>query len=305
MTLPSSLKSLNLSMSSPVLRTVFSSASPFTALEELLIIECSELETFPDCIGDLLPCLRNLTIRNFTLPSNFGHLPTLKLLALEGLRFTEFPPSFCHLMSLEALSIVDCNELLQLRAGFCRLTALKALCLSSLRVDISHLSQLRVLKLNCVGVICGPAGSSRLSCLQQLEQLEMRLDRGSQELPVPLTLMFLPRLRSLLIEAPGMCNLSGNLGAALPQLRQLTLFLRSSEELPGSIAELNSLTSLRVNAPLLTSLPQGMSRLSRLRKLELIHCHSLQHLPESLTQLHQLILQYTPISSLPAGLRLI
>ncbi|CAI5962590.1 unnamed protein product [Closterium sp. NIES-65] len=121
---------------------------------------------------------------------------------------------------------------------------------SSHLVDISQLSQLRVLKLNCVGVICGPAGSSRLLCLQQLEQLEMRLDHGSQELPVPLTLMFLPRLHNLLIEAPGMCNLSGNLGAALPQLRQLTLFLRSSEELPGSIAELNSLTSLRIDITL-------------------------------------------------------
>ncbi|CAI5520956.1 unnamed protein product [Closterium sp. Naga37s-1] len=50
-------------------------------------------------------------------------------------------------------------------------------------VDISGLSQLRVLKLNRDGVRCGTAVGGRLSCLQQLEQLEMRLgDDGNPKL---------------------------------------------------------------------------------------------------------------------------
>ncbi|CAI5935952.1 unnamed protein product [Closterium sp. NIES-64] len=170
---------------------------------------------------------------------------------------------------------------------------------SSHVVDISHLSQLRVLKLECVGVTCGPAGTSRWSCLQQLEQLEMRFESGNQQPPVPLN--FLPRLRNLLIEAPGVCSLLENMGVALP-LRQLQLLSWTPEELPGSILDLHSLTSLKLRAPQMVSLSQGMSRLARLRKLELVDCDTLQHLPECLTQLHHLILWHTPIRSLPGNL---
>ncbi|CAI5994632.1 unnamed protein product [Closterium sp. NIES-65] len=462
MTLPSCLKSLNFHRSCPGFNTIFPSASPFTGLEELLITHCSELESLPDHIDDLLPCLRKLTIRAcidfahlpesfvslsrletliishsgpFILPSNFGHLHALKVLVLESLSsLTELPPSFSYLTSLEKLSILHCYHIRQFSAGFSRLTALKvldlslglalpedvgglaslkalrlngtplptsftdfcsltilelngcslsdaealgelsslqelkiidsvirtlptslmhllrlqslevtgcrtlsevpfrldtlvglkrlelteceqlsitpagfppsleALCLGPFMegayhfVDISELSQLRVLKLNRVGVICGPAVSSMLS---GLEQLEMHLEGGSRELPVPLT--FLPRLRSLLIEAPGFCSLPESMAASLPQLLQLELRSWTPENLPGSILELSSLTSLRVQAPHLVSLPQGMSRLSRLRKLELIDCNALQHLPNFLKQLHQLVLYNSAIRSVPAN----
>ncbi|CAI7868243.1 unnamed protein product [Closterium sp. NIES-53] len=287
----------------------------------------------------------------FTLPSNFGHLPALKLLVLKWLSLTELPLSFSHLTSLEALSVENYRYFRQLPAGFCRLTALKALCLpirelpneigalagleelrlcnrlhhplppsftrlssltslelskcgeielpeslgglTSLRelkiieclisrlptsliqhtglhtldvrggwtlsevpsrldtltglkrlelfaclqlselpaalppsletltlgtfkegsspfVDISQLSQLRVLKLKDVGVRSGPEVSGRFVCLQQLEQLEICWQIDTQELPVPLT--FLPRLRSLLIDAPRLCSLPDKMG---------------------------------------------------------------------------------------------
>ncbi|CAI5521191.1 unnamed protein product [Closterium sp. Naga37s-1] len=297
-TLPSCLKLINFFYLCPEFDTIFPSASPFTGLEELLITQCRELENLPDDIGDLLPSLRKLTIREcfhletlpesftslnrlealiisisdaFSLPDNFGNLPALKLLVLEELQFRALPPSFCHLT--EGPPHV---------------------------VDISRLSHLRVLKLTCVGVRCGRVVRRRLSCLQQLEQLEMRLEGGRQELPVPLT--FLPRLRSLLIEAPGIRRLPVNMAAALPQLRQLQLLSWSHKGLPSSIVELSSLTSLTVEAPQLKSLPQGMTSLVRLRKLELIRCNALRHLPESLTQLHQLILRNTSMLSLPANL---
>ncbi|CAI5521199.1 unnamed protein product [Closterium sp. Naga37s-1] len=269
--LPSCLKSLNFFISCPKLDTIFPSASPFTGLEELLITKCSELETLPDRIGHLLPCLRKLVIH--------------------------------ALVGLIRLELTECWQLSGPPAGLP--PSLETLCLGPFReedsshvVDISGLSQLRVLKLNCVVVRCGPAVSSMLPCLQQLEQLEMRLERDSEELLIPL--MLLPRLRSMLIEAPDICSLPENLATVLPELRQLELRSWSPEELPGSIVELSSLTTLIVNAPQLTSLPQGMSRLSRLRKLELIRCTALQHLPECLTQLHRLILHGTSVSSLPA-----
>ncbi|CAI5994594.1 unnamed protein product [Closterium sp. NIES-65] len=96
-------------------------------------------------------------------------------------------------------------------------------------------------------------------------------------------------------EGGGGSSLLKNMGAALPQLLQLELLSWLPEELPGVSLELRSLTSLAIEAPQLVALPQGMSCLSRLRKLELIHCTALQHLLEFLTQLHHLTLRDTSI----------
>ncbi|CAI5995497.1 unnamed protein product [Closterium sp. NIES-65] len=454
---------------------VFSSAWQFAGLEELLITSCRGLETLPDCIGEFMPCLRKLTVRecgDFThlpetvtllsletliisgcyefhaLPSSFDHLPALKLLVLEHLPLTALPPSFSHLTTLEALFIIECREFWQVPADALCLTALKVLCFSesdqglalpenvgglgslealrlrgcrfpayfttlssltsldlnkcwpaelpealgelsslqelkivqlavsqlpgsltrltalhtlevrncnalseapmgldalmglkrlelmgcpqlseapaglppsletlclgpfregsSLVVDISKLSQLRVLKLKCVGVVCGHAAAERLlvlgqqgpiqqleqefegvsqARLNQLEELEMRLEGMRQEFLLPSNV--LPRLRSLLIDAPGIRSLPVNMAAALPELRQLKLLSWAPEELPRVILELSKLTSLTVHAPQLTSLPEDVSCLSQLRKVELIRCTALQHLPKSLTHVHR------------------
>ncbi|CAI5460487.1 unnamed protein product [Closterium sp. Yama58-4] len=387
--------------------------SPFTGLEELLITDCSELESFPDHIGHLLPYLRTLTVRKcrsliclpksfaslsrfealifykcdlFTLPSNFGDLPALKLLVLALLPLFELPPSFCHLTSLEALFLVGCNDLRRLPAGFYGLTALKAFCITAqalaLPEDIGALTSLKALSLRELKVQASsirtlPMSLSRLTGLQtlemsacnelsevpsrldmlvglktleltpceklskhlvslppslqtlrlgrlegsshvidifelsqlrelqlssaeQVERLEMGLTHEGRELPIHLTI--LSHLRHLVICGDEGCYLTENLGAALPQLRQLELLSWSSEELPGSIVKLSSMTSFTIEAPRVVSLPQGMRSLSRLRKLELICCSALQHLPECLSQLHQLILRDTSIRSPPANL---
>ncbi|CAI5462980.1 unnamed protein product [Closterium sp. Yama58-4] len=222
-----------------------------------------------------------------TLPMSLFQLTGLQKLELSFFEaLLELPSRLDMLVGLKTLELTDCEQLSAPPAGLP--PSLEILCLGPFRegsshvVDISHLTQLRV--------TCGPAGSSRLSCLEQLEQLEMRLEDDSQELPVPLTLICLPRLRSLLIKAPGIRSLPENMAAALPELRQLKLLSWSLEELPGSIVELTSLTSLTIKAPQMVALPEGMSRLTRLRKLKLKGCDALQHLPEFLTQLHQLIL---------------
>ncbi|CAI5464449.1 unnamed protein product [Closterium sp. Yama58-4] len=436
---PSCLKSLAFAVSCPEFDIVFSSTSPFTGLEELLIEDCTGLTSLPYHIDALLPCLRKLTINH-----NFGDLPALKLLVLEFLTLWELPPSFCRLSSPEALIIAGrTGEDFQLPAGFSGLVALKAFFiaesdltlpedigalaglkalmlvtyaqpfpasftqltsltsldlnswgletelpealgeLSSLQelkiqvspirtlpmsilqltglhtlvirdcdelsevpsrldtfvglktleilrckklrrspaslppslqtlrlgglqkgsshvIDISQLLQLRELELRGVRMRCGPAESGRLPCLEQLEQLGMGFTCQGWELPIPR--IVLPRLRHLMTCADEGYSLPENMAAALPQLRQLKLLRWHSAELLGSVVEITSLTSLTVEAPQLTSLPQGMSRLSRLRKLELIRCTALQHLPECLTQLHQLILRDTSITSLPANL---
>ncbi|CAI5482575.1 unnamed protein product [Closterium sp. Yama58-4] len=265
----------------------------------------------PDSIAQLpsltsleLDCCYPVWLPRRIRPSSLLQLTGLKRVKITGCRsLSEVPASLDTLVGLKSFELTDCEELDNLPAGLP--PSLETLCLGAFKegsshvVDISQLSQLRVLKLNCVGVQGGPAVSSRLLCLQQLEQLEMRLAGNSQQLPLPPA--FLPRLRSLLIAVPGIRRLWENLAAAMPELRQLELLSWSRKELPRSILEHTSLTSLTINAPRLVALPQGMSRLSQLRKLELICCNAMQHLPERLTQLRQLILRETSIRSLPAN----
>ncbi|CAI5935920.1 unnamed protein product [Closterium sp. NIES-64] len=398
-TLPPFLKSLNLFITHRGV-DIFPSASSFTRLEELLISCCGKLETLPDHIGDLTPCLRKITIHEcndfthlpesltslirleglivfkpssrFTLHINFGHLPALKLLVLEGLRITELPPSFCHLTSLETLLIVNCTDLEQLPEGFCRLTSLKTLCLSRLHrgvhlpeefgalaslealrlhgfeyiplpdsyselssltslemgspyddvdlpEDLGELSSLRELKIVDWTMCSLPSSLTRLTRLQRLEVTDCEwLSEPLAGLPPSLETLCLgpfkkgashfvdiselSQLRVLKLNCVGVrCGPAQ--GSRLPCLRQLEMRLGGdSQELPGSILQLTSLTLLTLEAPRLVALPQGMSCLVRLRRLELIRYNAWLHLPECLSQLHQLILHDSPIRSLPANL---
>ncbi|CAI5529025.1 unnamed protein product [Closterium sp. Naga37s-1] len=205
------------------------------------------------------------------------------------------------LVWLKRLELTGCRQLSEAPAGLP--PSLETLCLGPFR-EGSSLAAERLLVLGQQGPIQQLEqefeGVSQ-ACLNQLEELEMRLEGMSQEFLLPSYV--LPRLRSLLIDAPGIRSLPVNMAAALPELRQLKLLSWVPEELPRVILELSKLTSLTIHAPQLTSLPEGVSCLSRLRKVELIRCTALQHLPESLTHVQQLVLlQDTSLPSLPAGL---
>ncbi|CAI5482419.1 unnamed protein product [Closterium sp. Yama58-4] len=288
------------------------STASFTELVSLTSLQMlgrGEKFQVPEAVGEMSN-LRELKIYAslvYTLPMSLFQLTGLQTLVIgQFYRLLELPSRLDSLVGLKTLELTHCEQLSTPPAGLP--TSLETLCLgpfkkgSSVVVDISQLSQLRVLKLHGVGATCGPAGSSRWSCLQQLEQLDLCLEGCSQKLPIPLALVSLPRLRSLRINAKKIRSLPENLAAALPELRQLELSSWTREELRGSILQLTSLTSLKIRAPQLRSLPEGMTSLVRLSKLELIDCKALQHLPEFLTQLHQLVLQGTSIRDPPANL---
>ncbi|CAI5525412.1 unnamed protein product [Closterium sp. Naga37s-1] len=280
---------------------------------EALIIAGSTGEDFQLPAGFCgLTALKALFIAesDLALPEDVGALASLK--ALKLVTYAQpFPASFTQLSSLTSLDLNNWGLETELPEALGELSSLQELKIQTLRlgglrkgsshvIDISQLLQLRELELGGVRMRCGPAEGGRLPCLEQLEQLGMGFTCRGWELPIPLIVF--PHLRHLTTCADEAYSLPGNMAAALPQLRQLKLLRWHSEELPGSVVEITSLTSLTVEAPQLTSLPQGMRRLSRLRKLELIRCTALQHLPECLTQLHQLILRDTSITSLPANL---
>ncbi|CAI7813030.1 unnamed protein product [Closterium sp. NIES-53] len=106
----------------------FPSGLPCSRLERLVIANCN-LDWLPDDLGEILPCLRELTLswcsgltrlpddfasltqlesltissclRFSSLPVEFGHLPALKTLFLRMVALTNLPDSFGNLASLK------------------------------------------------------------------------------------------------------------------------------------------------------------------------------------------------------------
>ncbi|GJP53559.1 hypothetical protein CLOM_g12715, partial [Closterium sp. NIES-68] len=150
------LKSLRIEAFCDQFNLTTPSGLPCTRLEGLLIANSNNLETLPDNIGEMLPCLRELTVEScktfshlpkkltsmsrlesltvscsnlfFSLPENIA-LPALKTLVLHLLPLAHLPGSLCHLSNLETLFLIGCGEIHQLPADFCNLTALRTLCL--------------------------------------------------------------------------------------------------------------------------------------------------------------------------------
>ncbi|CAI7781530.1 unnamed protein product [Closterium sp. NIES-54] len=290
-----------------------SSFFQLNSLESLFLAECDKLPRRPARFCGLTALKAFcITHSSFVLPEDVGALESLEALMLTDYG-SPFPASFTELSSLTSLELDNCELGVQLPEALGELTSLRELKISvshirTLPVSLLQLTRfqtlriiacsslsevppswicswglrgcrycaLRKLSLDGVRMRCWPEESGRLPCLEQLERLRLS---GTSELPNPLPLI--PHLRHLATR-----TLQENMAAALLQLRELELNLgQNVEELPGSILELTSLTSLTLEAHSLASLPQGMSHLCLLRKLELIRCAALQHLPECLSQL--------------------
>ncbi|CAI5936107.1 unnamed protein product [Closterium sp. NIES-64] len=282
------------------------SFTQLSSLTSLDLDDCGE-DQLPEALG-ALSNLRELKIQGNsirTLPMSLLQLTALQTLEIVSCDFlSEVPLRLDMLVGLKKLVVIGCARLSRPPASLP--TSLQTLHLSghgegcsSHVVDISGLLQLRELGLHRFKVRCGPVESGRLPCLQQLEKLAMAITPEGWDLPIAQTV--LPRLRDLSVTCvDDGSSLPENMAATFPQLRELDLYCYS-EELPGSVVEISSLTSLTLHAPRLTALPEGMTSLVQLRKLELIRCTALQHIPEFLTQLQQLILRVTSIT-VPANL---
>ncbi|CAI6009681.1 unnamed protein product [Closterium sp. NIES-65] len=274
----------------PHLPCSLSSISEITSLTRLELNECG-VELLPEGVGSLSN-LRELHV------STCPHL-------------TALPASVTGLTALEALSLADCENLVSAPTRLDGLTRLKRLEVARCDMltrpplvlpastewlswggyrramalpDVSTLTGLRTLRLDVVAVACGVAVSRSLS---HLEHLQLRLADDAEELPFALT--FLSHLRTLVVDyARNLRRLPANIGSALPQLRKLKLEAAYKlGELPASVTALQNLTSLRVYSAPLTSLPDDIGALSRLRELHLVHSVNLE-LPASLTQLTRL-----------------
>ncbi|CAI5482569.1 unnamed protein product [Closterium sp. Yama58-4] len=258
-----------------------------TNLQELCIRECQALKE----LSEFLTALVSLRVPRIegcdelsSVPKRLDNLTRLKQLELRRCELlTEVPQSLP--LSLRALSY-NGNQQLVSWPG------------------VSTLTDLKKLRLGTVSATCLEAISSRLNGLEHLELALGDEDDAKESLSA---LTRLSRLRTLTLHgARSIKKLVGFDGSALQELRQLNIHTGRDEftELPAAITALHHLTSIRIEAHNLSSIPDAIGALSRLHKLNLSDCFSLTLLPASLTQLsclHELNLSCTSIQLLPAG----
>ncbi|CAI5527089.1 unnamed protein product [Closterium sp. Naga37s-1] len=247
------------------------------SLESLLLVGCRELQELPAGFG----CLTALQTLNLTfsptlhLPEDLGALTNLRTFHLQENRQEQLPSSFTQLASLTRVELNQC-EIAELPKGVVEMTNLREL-------HIWNCPSVREIPKFVTALVSLEAISAHLP---NLKHLELELDEEAEE---SLSLLArLPHLRTLMLTGVGsVSNLVEPGGSALQELQELTIITRSDRftELPAAITTLHHLTSIEIRAPKLSSLPDGLGALSRLRKLDLTFCSSIAHLPDSLTQL--------------------
>ncbi|CAI5461291.1 unnamed protein product [Closterium sp. Yama58-4] len=280
------LKSLQLEGEGFYFSRFFPSESPCFGLERLVIANCI-LDRLPDDLGEILPCLRELTLRrcsglsrlpdDFTsltqlesltisscfrfssLPDNFGSVPALKTLSLRMLALTNLPDSIGRLGSLEKVTMYML-PLTELPESFANLKSLKTL----LMVGCREIRQL-------------PANFGRLGALKTLCMVKQ------MELKLPVGLGGMDAIRRIYQ------------GEVFNQL-----------QLPGSLTQLTSLTRLDLDFISDEKLPEGIGKLNQLRQLHIQCCFDLRRIPESvsgLTNLETLTIgMCSQLVSLPSNL---
>ena len=247
-----------------------------TAINELLNIEClsgiqnlclrncKRLESLPSDIYKLkslttFSCSGCSKLQSF--PEITEDMKILRELRLDGTSLKELPSSIQHLQGLQYLDLENCKNLLNIPDNICNLRSLETLI-------VSGCSKLNKLPKN-------------LGSLTQLQVLcAARLDSTSCQLPS------LSDLRSLRILNQDRSNLvHGAIRSdisILYSLEEVDLSYCNLAEggIPSEICYLSSLQALYLKGNHFSSIPSGISQLSKLKIIDLSHCEMLQQIPE-------------------------
>ncbi|CAI5505228.1 unnamed protein product [Closterium sp. Naga37s-1] len=269
-----SLRSLRVNGICQTFFDLFPSGSPGTDLQLLEIASVSAAEILPAGIGELMPCVRELSLVRCAsvtelpeeltslarleslrissctqisrLPRNLGELSALKRLELFALPLTALPDSLAQLTRLEFFSLLECQGVRRLPAEFSCLTALETLYLGQMLPDgIGRLSNLKTLLLEEHGHVQRllPSSFTQLSLLTRFE-----LNRSTIE-ELPQDIAMLSSLQHLCL-------------CSCPNLRMI----------PDSVSGLTGLEILVIdNCYHLTPVP-GLDAFTRLKRLEVVHC---------------------------------
>ncbi|GLJ34279.1 hypothetical protein SUGI_0688910 [Cryptomeria japonica] len=212
-------------------------------------------------------------------PKSIGQLQQLQKIVVDEYLNTSLEvltEEFCHLQSLEHLTLRWCRALTTLPTSFGKLGHLKHL-------DLAFNSALKAL----------PPSFKQLINLQHLDL------QSCSNLEIPP--QFLGKITTLQYLNFKNCRKLGDLPSQVPCqlcLESLNLGGTSLEEIPNEIGRLINLKFLDLGSPYLTSLPVSLANLKSLQKLNLDGCSSLTYAPDFLRQMTNLNVQVTGCTKL-------
>ncbi|XVF70228.1 hypothetical protein PTKIN_Ptkin11bG0143700 [Pterospermum kingtungense] len=243
-----------------------------SSLQKLILRGCSNLKKFPEIDGEM-ECLVELYLEGTgieELPSSIGHLSSLVLLNLKDCKnLANLPISVHGLKCLKFLNISGCSKIENLPENLQQVEVLEELDLSetAIRKPPSFIFQFKNLKVLSFKGCKGPPSKLHANPLS----LSKVIQRGSMD-SIALALTRLSGLSSLTRLNLSYCNLWE--GA-----------------IPSDICCLPCLETLDLSGNNFMSLPETITRLSKLRFLQLSDCKRLKALPDELvTSVEVLIL---------------
>ncbi|KAI5428594.1 hypothetical protein KIW84_033552 [Lathyrus oleraceus] len=246
--------------------------------------DCKCLETLPEKLE--MSSLKELILSGcckFKFLPEFGEsMENLSMLALQGTAIRKLPSSLGCLVGLVALNLNDCKSLVCLPDTIHGLTSLKIL-------DISGCSKLRRLP-NCL---------KEIQCLEELHANDTAIDElpssifslynlklisfaGCKGTLIKSTDQFIPFNRMRPCQPPAIGFRFPNYISNLPSLKHINLSYcdLSEESIPDYFCQLTSLVSLDLTGNNFVTIPNSISKLSKLELLTLNCCESLRSLPD-------------------------
>ncbi|XP_031380047.1 TMV resistance protein N-like isoform X1 [Punica granatum] len=237
-------------------------------LKLLSLDNCQSLGAVPDSIGQLTSLvelsLSGTQIRR--LPDSVGNLTLLTVLKIDHSRMTCLPSTLSTLENLQVLNASGCVDLE-----------------GEIPINIGSKSSMRILQLADTKISSLPTS---ISCLRQLEILDLG---GCQWLEA------LPNLPSSLISL----RLGGESIRIFPNLKHLINLkelicsgCHQLVEVPPGIRNLSKLEKLELSNTGITTLPEQVGALPRLRELRIRKCLKLKCLPRLPPSLYELEISF-------------
>ncbi|XVF70310.1 hypothetical protein PTKIN_Ptkin11bG0151400 [Pterospermum kingtungense] len=263
-------------------------------LKHLNLSNCKRLRNLPTKIG--MQCLQKLILRGCSnlkrFPEVDGEMKCLVELYLDGTGIEELPYSIGHLSSLVLLNLKDCKNLASLPSSVRGLKCLKFLNLSgcskieNLPENLEQIEFLEELDLSETAV------RKPQSFIFQFKNLKVLSFKGCKGPPSKLQANLLSLFK--VIQGGSMDSVA----LTLPRLSDVSSLTRLNLShcnlwegtLPSDICCLSSLETLDLSGNNFMSLPATITRLSKLRFLQLSDCKRLKALPGLLTNVEVLIL---------------
>jgi Leucine-rich repeat (LRR) protein len=261
------------------------------ALTSLEISKNEALQELPDNLWQLksLQCLTLVELFSIRqISENIGNLQALTSLTLSS-RLNVLPDNLWRLEKLQSLSLLKLYALTEISEDIGNLQALTSLELSGLTglqsfpASMWNLKKLQSLVLNGILLSTIPEDIGKLKKL-----ISLQLSSLPKLSTLPDELWTLNKLETLKLEALGLDTVSENIGN-LTTLKTLILGGMPFRTLPMRLWQLNTLEKLFLwDMFELPSIPEQLSKLPALTRLELCNMQRMITLPKSLWQMKKL-----------------